>query len=64
MAALEAECERLIALGATRVERHEPAVSDRLCPGALGNEPEAEPVHPLVLEAYADGTVWAGSHVV
>ena len=25
MAALEAECERLVALGATRVERHEPA---------------------------------------
>jgi hypothetical protein len=25
MAALEAECERLIALGATRVQRHEPA---------------------------------------
>ena len=25
MAALEAECDRLVALGATRVERHEPA---------------------------------------
>ena len=25
MAALEAECERLVALGATRVERHEPS---------------------------------------
>jgi hypothetical protein len=25
MAALEADCERLVALGATRVERHEPA---------------------------------------
>ena len=25
MAALEAECERLVALGATRVQRHEPA---------------------------------------
>ncbi|GAB2766715.1 VOC family protein [Amycolatopsis magusensis] len=25
MAALEAECERLVALGATRLERHEPA---------------------------------------
>ena len=25
MAALEAECERLVSLGATRVERHEPA---------------------------------------
>ena len=25
MAALEAECERLVALGATRVERHDPA---------------------------------------
>ena len=25
MAALEAECQRLVALGATRVERHEPA---------------------------------------
>jgi predicted enzyme related to lactoylglutathione lyase len=25
MAALEAECERLVALGADRVERHEPA---------------------------------------
>ena len=25
MAALEAECERLVALGAARVERHEPA---------------------------------------
>ena len=25
MAALEAECERLVGLGATRVERHEPS---------------------------------------
>ena len=25
MAALEAECDRLVALGATRVRRHEPA---------------------------------------
>ena len=25
MAALEAECDRLVALGATRVERHEPS---------------------------------------
>ena len=28
MAALEAECERLVALGATRVERHEPGAAD------------------------------------
>ncbi|MDO5094436.1 MAG: VOC family protein [Propionibacteriaceae bacterium] len=40
MAALETECVRLTALGATRVERHEPAPDNAFCGWIVMQDPE------------------------